>query len=81
MTPYWIKSICEWSGASPGDKVFIEYLQSYMKDWSNWEKIGELPMRFNRAVVLMARCFHASTGLFGVDKESSRLSQHFELYV
>lgn len=80
MSSSWINMISEKSNTVPGDEAFIDYLKAYMRDWDNWEQIGELPMRFNRAIILMSRCFHASTGLFGSSKNDGRLTQHFEYY-
>lgn len=57
-----------------------EELRKHFKDENQWEKIGEIPMLYNRAVILMAHCFHGSTGVFGFDKHTGRLSQHFEFY-
>jgi hypothetical protein len=37
-------------------------------------------MRYNRAVLLMAQCFHMSMGVFGDRPENGRLTQHFEFY-
>lgn len=81
MTAKWVQMISLRSNAEPGDKTFTAYLKSYMCDWDNWELVGELPMQFNRAIILMSRCFHASTGLFGSSKIDGRLTQHFEFYV
>ena len=53
---------------------------SYFKKDENWEKIGEIPMRFNRAIILMAKVFHGSSGIFGNTKQNGRLTQHFEFY-
>lgn len=63
------------------DPRFTKLINDYLGDWSNWKQIGELPMRFNGLIVLMARCFHASTGLFGKNANDGRLTQHFEIYL
>ncbi|MDE9452505.1 DUF6445 family protein [Xenorhabdus bovienii] len=63
-----------------GGDDFHKRVLSYFKDADNWEKIGEIPMRFNRAVIIMARVFHGSTGIFGDSMENGRLTQHFEFY-
>lgn len=55
-------------------------LRKHFKDESQWEKIGEIPMFYNRVVILMAHCFHGSTGVFGAQKDNGRLTQHFEFY-
>lgn len=81
MTTKWVQMISIRSNAVPGDEAFTAYLKSYMRDWDNWQQIGELPMQFNRAIILMSRCFHASTGLFGSSKIDGRLTQHFEYYI
>ena len=52
----------------------------YMRDETQWEEIGQVAMRYNRAVLLMAQCFHGSTGIFGTEPENGRLTQHFEFY-
>lgn len=57
-----------------------EQLFDYFKNDDNWEKIGEIPMCFNRAVIIMARVFHGSTCIFGQCKNTGRLTQHFEFY-
>jgi hypothetical protein len=53
---------------------------AYLKDPSHWEEIGRVAMRYNRAVLVMAHCFHASVGVFGGAPERGRLTQHFEFY-
>ena len=54
--------------------------QNYMKNPNNWHKIGEIPMKFNRLLLLQGHCFHGSTGVFGDSFDNGRLTQHFELY-
>lgn len=80
ITRQWIEVMSESCGYLPLDDKFKDHIAGYMRDWNNWELIGELPMRFNRAIILMSRCFHASTGLFGSSKKTGRLTQHFEYY-
>jgi Family of unknown function (DUF6445) len=58
----------------------VEDFWRYMRDDSHWEEIGQVAMRYNRAVLLMAQCFHASTGIFGTEPQNGRLTQHFEFY-
>ena len=65
---------------SSGPEQIKEQLFDYFKNNDSWEKIGEIPMRFNRAVIIMARVFHGSTGIFGECKYTGRLTQHFEFY-
>jgi hypothetical protein len=55
-------------------------MKKTFRDQSLWEMIGQIPMRYNRVVLLMGQCFHGSTGIFGHNKESGRLTQHFEFY-
>jgi len=55
-------------------------LLAIFKDESQWEKIGEIPMLYNRAIIIMAQCFHGSTGIFGTCKENARLTQNFQFY-
>lgn len=81
LTREWANFISSKYGFAPGCDDFFKVAKQYMQDWDNWEKYGELPMRFNRAIILMARCFHASTGIFGKDIYSGRLTQHFEFYL
>lgn len=81
MNRQWLTAVSHRFDVAINDPAFGTLIQNYCADWSNWLQIGELPMRFNRLVVLMARCFHASTGIFGDDAASGRLTQHFELYL
>lgn len=81
MNRRWFTALSERFDVSINDPTFSNLVHSYCADWSNWLQIGELPMRFNRLIVLMARCFHASTGIFGSDPASGRLTQHFEIYL
>lgn len=81
MNLQWLKALSERFDVGIKDPAFAALVKSYCLDWSNWMQIGELPMRFNRLIVLMARCFHASTGIFGSDAASGRLTQHFEIYL
>ncbi|QRR07542.1 hypothetical protein FPJ27_14650 [Burkholderia sp. MS455] len=81
MNRIWLASLSERFDVAINDPAFPDLVHRYCADWSNWEQIGELPMRFNRLIILMARCFHASTGIFGTDPASGRLTQHFEIYL
>ncbi|WP_156429365.1 DUF6445 family protein [Burkholderia sp. TSV86] len=81
MNLKWFNTLSEKFGVGIKDPAFAPLVKNYCLDWSNWTQIGELPMRFNRLIVLMARCFHASTGIFGNDAASGRLTQHFEIYL
>jgi len=47
---------------------------------NEWEQIGEIPMLYNRAILLMSQCFHGSTGLFGNTVENGRLTQNFQFF-
>lgn len=58
----------------------IALIRKEFKEPSNWDIIGQIPMRFNRAVLLMGQCFHGSTGVFGENPTTGRLTQHFEYY-
>lgn len=80
MSRQWANTLSERFDVAVNDPGFPDLVRSYCMDWSNWLQIGELPMRFNRLIVLMARCFHASTGIFGSDAADGRLTQHFEIY-
>ena len=57
-----------------------ERVLAYLRDQTQWEEIGRVPMAYNRAVLLMAQCFHMSVGIFGDRPENGRLTQHFEFY-
>lgn len=61
------------------DEVQTEVL-AYLRDMKNWEQIDMIPMKYNRAVLLMAQCFHMSVGCFGDKPENGRLTQHFEFF-
>lgn len=63
----------------PSDLVSEKVLE-HMSTSVNWEKIEEVEMKFNRAVIIMGHCFHGSTGVFGTSIENGRLTQHFEYY-
>jgi hypothetical protein len=52
----------------------------YLRDMTHWEEVSRIDMRYNRAVLLMAQCFHMSVGVFGDKPENGRLTQHFEFY-
>ena len=81
MNSMWLQTLSRNLGVSLSDPLFVPKMRAYCSDWGNWDQIGELPMRFNRLIVLMAQCFHASTGIFGDTPESGRLTQHFEMYL
>ena len=76
----------EWEDAVFGARLIsgleqdTAYMRSYFQDMTHWEEVQRVEMRFNRAVLLMAQCFHASMGLFGTTAEDGRLTQHFEFY-
>lgn len=53
---------------------------AYMRDMDNWIELERFENKFNRAILLYARRFHASTGLFGTSNSDGRLTQHFEYY-
>ncbi|MBC8949992.1 MULTISPECIES: DUF6445 family protein [Xenorhabdus] len=74
------KTVIQSKGFPTVGDDFHKRVLSYFKDDNNWDKIGEIPMRFNRAVIIMARVFHGSTGIFGDSMETGRLTQHFEFY-
>ncbi len=81
ITKKWLCVFTKRFNVQFNDPHFLSLMRSYYKDWSNWDKIGELPMRFNRMIVLMAQCFHAPTGIFGAEATTGRLTQHFEIYL
>lgn len=79
MTPDWEQAVFGDQLGLPDDQL-KPLIQAYLKDMRHWEEIQHIAMRYNRAVLLMAQCFHASAGLFGDDPETGRLTQHFEFY-
>lgn len=81
ITAKWLEMISTRYDEPIGTNLFLNHVQTHLKNWDNWIMIGELPMRFNRAIILMAHCFHASTGIFGSEKKTGRLTQHFEFYL
>lgn len=52
----------------------------FFRDPEQFERIGVIPMAFNRAVILMAHVFHGTGLAFGHDVSRGRLTQHFEFY-
>lgn len=52
----------------------------FLKDEDEFERIGVIPMAYNRAILLMAFVLHGTGEVFGTDKFSGRLTQHFEFY-
>lgn len=52
----------------------------YMRDESQWLELERVENKFNRAILLYAKRFHGSVGLFGDNLENGRLTQHFEFY-
>jgi hypothetical protein len=80
-TDNWCNFICDRYVVKRETEEFFLRCREHMSNWDNWHKIGEIPMRFNQLTILMARAFHASTGIFGNSRESGRLTQHFEYYV
>ncbi len=52
----------------------------YMRDKSCWDEIERIENRFNRVLLLYARVFHGSVGIFGSEPSNGRLTQHFEFY-
>ncbi|WP_423600864.1 DUF6445 family protein [Roseateles sp. MS654] len=81
---------------SENDPRYIDYIENltsgmdeemkfitvseHMRDFENWIKIATLPMKYNRLLIVMAHCFHATGVCFGDGIETGRLSQHFEFY-
>jgi len=55
-------------------------VHEHMRDKSNWTLIDEIPLAYNRFIIAMAHCFHATGVCFGSNIQSARLSQHFEFY-
>lgn len=52
----------------------------YMRDESQWLELERVENKFNRAILLHAKRFHGSIGLFGDKPENGRLTQHFEFF-
>lgn len=78
-TPEWFAENYPELLTTPRDELQKKLL-SIFKDESQWEKIGEVPMLYNRAIIIMAQCFHGSTGIFGTSKETARITQNFQFY-
>jgi hypothetical protein len=78
-TPEWFKNVFPNLSALPKEER-IKIILAEFKDPTKWEMTGQIPMQFNRVVILMAKCFHGSTGIFGKNIEDGRLTQHFEFY-
>jgi hypothetical protein len=78
-TPEWNAYVTERWKHLPRQEFEREYW-AYMRNLDEWEEIDRIPMVSNRAVILYARCFHASLGVFGTTPENGRLTQHFEFY-
>lgn len=79
-TPEWERKVFAKALAKLSGTRLRDYFVAYGRDMSNWDEIGQIPMKFNRAVILMAHCFHGSTGVFGDSAATGRLTQHFEFY-
>lgn len=78
-TPEWEEFVRKKRGVPEGMDC-VEDIRRELRERSNWELIGQVPMQFNRLVILNAHCFHASAGIFGDAPASGRLTQHFEFY-
>jgi Family of unknown function (DUF6445) len=63
----------------PPERVREEML-AFFRDEEQFERIGLIPMAYNRAILLMAQVFHGTGAAFGDDAEHGRLTQHFEFY-
>lgn len=59
---------------------FREGVLAFFRDPDQFERIGVIPMAYNRAILLMAQVFHGTGVAFGDTEETGRLTQHFELY-
>lgn len=56
------------------------FLQEICRGPEVFEKIGTIPMVYNRAILLMAHDLHSTGVAFGDEPENARLTQHFEFY-
>jgi hypothetical protein len=68
----------EWWSLPLGD--FRLRVLDYFRDERNFERIGVVPMAYNRAVLLMAHILHGTGVAFGDRPDNARLTQHFEFY-
>lgn len=57
-----------------------EAMLELFRDPNEFEEIGTIPIRYNRAIVFMAHAFHGTGTSFGDKIENCRLTQHFEFY-
>jgi uncharacterized protein DUF6445 len=79
MPMEWLKHHYPQWWQMPREQAQREWLK-YFKNPENFEQIGLIPMAYNRAIILMAKVLHGTGAVFGTDKDSGRLSQHFEFY-
>ena len=75
----WFRAHYGWYYLLPPDEL-RKRMQEFFRDPEQFEQIGLIPMRYNRAVLLMAHAYHGTGLAFGDRDETGRLSQHFEFY-
>jgi hypothetical protein len=75
----WFQEHYGWVYQLPPDEM-RQAMFAYFRDPEMFEQIGVIPIAYNRAILLMAQVFHGTGAVFGTDKHTGRLSQHFEFY-
>jgi hypothetical protein len=75
----WFQEHYGWVYNLPPDEM-RQAMLNYFHDPEMFEQIGVIPIAYNRAILIMAQVFHGTGAVFGADKYSGRLSQHFEFY-
>ena len=61
----------------PENEDLCKRLLSDGRDYTKWEKLGQVGNVFNRAVIYPGDYWHASVEYFGFEKESARMIQTF----
>lgn len=61
-------------------KIVKQIIMQRSNRFDEWQEIQRVAMVYNRLVIFRADRFHANTVLFGDDKETGRLTQHFVFY-
>jgi hypothetical protein len=75
----WFQKHYGWVYSLPREQM-RQAMIDYFRDPDMFEQIGLIPIAYNRAILLMAQVFHGTGAVFGMDKHTGRLSQHFEFY-
>ncbi len=75
----WFKKNRSYLTKLRGEEYRSALLELFL-DENEFEEIGTMPIRFNRAIVFMAKVFHGTGKVFGDSVLTGRLTQHFEFY-